>query len=383
MPGGDDHARPRPGCRPQVAGHPVQPVDGQVGVDAVRPAQVAGVRRHPDPLGHQRQDVAEPPRPREGQPEHRLRHPGRQEAVLEQVVLARGRHVARDARLDEVGAQRCPVRCRHSASSPPRPCAGKTARWVARTARSTGSAGSNPSCQSAPGGCASVGHPLRGRQAVALDDVLPPSLRHVGRRVQRRTGGHRQQVGPGPRHDLRELVAPAAAGDPATRRRARAPGRAARGTTAADRRRSGRGGPAGRARGCRSRAGSRAPAGRNSASSGGTTAWKARSQPASVVPGGSATLTAEPSARRAAHVLGEAGAGEEVAPALVQRHRQHPRLVPERALDAVAVVHVDVDVGDPLARPARAARRSRRPGRCRRRSRWPRRASRGAGRRRR
>ena len=36
--------------------------------------------------------------------------------------------------------------------------------------------------------------------------------------------------------------------------------------------------------------------GLNSRSSGGTTAWKARSQPASAVPGGSATLTAVPSA---------------------------------------------------------------------------------------
>ena len=50
----------------------------------------------------------------------------------------------------------------------------------------------------------------------------------------------------------------------------------------------------------------------------------------------------------AAGVLGEAGAGEEVAAALVHRDGEHPRVVPEGALDAVAVVHVDVDVGDPL-----------------------------------
>ena len=36
--------------------------------------------------------------------------------------------------------------------------------------------------------------------------------------------------------------------------------------------------------------------GANARTSGGTTAWNARSQPASAVPGGSATLTAVPSA---------------------------------------------------------------------------------------
>ena len=81
---------------------------------------------------------------------------------------------------------------------------------------------------------------------------------------------------------------------------------------------------------------------------GSAVACSARSQAESPVPGGSATLTASPCAPRAADVAGEAGAGEQRPTGLVQRDRQHPGVVPEDALDAVAVVHVDVDVGDPL-----------------------------------
>ncbi len=51
---------------------------------------------------------------------------------------------------------------------------------------------------------------------------------------------------------------------------------------------------------------------------------------------------------RAAGVAREAGAGEEHLPGLVQRDRQHPRVVVEDRLDAVAVVDVDIDVRDPL-----------------------------------
>ncbi len=51
---------------------------------------------------------------------------------------------------------------------------------------------------------------------------------------------------------------------------------------------------------------------------------------------------------RAAHVLGEPGAREEHPAALVHRDREHAGVVPEDALDAVAVVDVDVHVGDPL-----------------------------------
>ena len=66
------------------------------------------------------------------------------------------------------------------------------------------------------------------------------------------------------------------------------------------------------------------------------------------MPGGSATLTASPCACGPPMSPGEAGAGEQRPPGLVQRDGQHPRVVPEDPLDAVAVVHVDVDVGDPL-----------------------------------
>ena len=51
---------------------------------------------------------------------------------------------------------------------------------------------------------------------------------------------------------------------------------------------------------------------------------------------------------RAADVGRPAGAGEEVPTALVHRDREHPGVVPEHPLDAVAVVHVDVDVRHPL-----------------------------------
>ena len=61
---------------------------------------------------------------------------------------------------------------------------------------------------------------------------------------------------------------------------------------------------------------------------------------------------------RAAGLSGEAGAREEVAAALVHRDRQqHPRLVVEDPLGAVAVVDVEVDVGDAL-RPASSSART-------------------------
>ena len=88
--------------------------------------------------------------------------------------------------------------------------------------------------------------------------------------------------------------------------------------------------------------------GANARTSGGTIAWKARSHPASAVPGGSATFTAVPSACGPPESSCEAGAGKEHLPGLVQRDRQHPRVVVEDRLDAVAVVDVDVDVGDLL-----------------------------------
>ena len=52
--------------------------------------------------------------------------------------------------------------------------------------------------------------------------------------------------------------------------------------------------------------------------------------------------------RPLADLVGEAGAGEQVAARLVQRQGQDPGLVREDGLDPVAVVDVDVQVGDPL-----------------------------------
>ena len=87
--------------------------------------------------------------------------------------------------------------------------------------------------------------------------------------------------------------------------------------------------------------------------------------------------------RRQGHVHGRARAsgppislakpvpGNSDSARLVQGDGQHPRVVPEDPLHAVAVVGVDVHVGDPLRRrrPAAAGWPARR--RCRRRSRWP------------
>ena len=50
----------------------------------------------------------------------------------------------------------------------------------------------------------------------------------------------------------------------------------------------------------------------------------------------------------AADLGGPPGPGEQRAGAFVDRDGQHPRVVPEVLLDPVAVVDVDVDVGDPL-----------------------------------
>ena len=67
----------------------------------------------------------------------------------------------------------------------------------------------------------------------------------------------------------------------------------------------------------------------------------------SAVWGGSATLTTVPSARRRPELSREAGAGERGVATLVQADRQHPGIVVESRLHAVAVVRVDVDVGHP------------------------------------
>src|SRR6185437_9302188 len=68
------------------------------------------------------------------------------------------------------------------------------------------------------------------------------------------------------------------------------------------------------------------------------------------VPGAGGQCDVDGAALRArpADLVGEPGAGEQGAARLVQRDRQHPRVVPEGGLHAVTVVRVDVDVGDLL-----------------------------------
>ena len=58
-------------------------------------------------------------------------------------------------------------------------------------------------------------------------------------------------------------------------------------------------------------------------------------------------------------LVGEARPGKEVATGLVDGHRQDARVVPEQRLDAVAVMHVEVDVQDPQSVAAGAGHRQR------------------------
>ena len=159
-------------------------------------------------------------------------------------------------------------------------------------------------------------------------------------RARSRAGGSTTAAPPGTGRSPRRR------GRASVPRRSAPPGRAARGRSRGARRRTAAGSPAG------PRAWVSAPhwvtssCGRNAASSDGTTAWKARSQPASAVPGGSATFTAVPVAGARAVLRRPARAREQRQRVLVQRDRQHPRVGVEGGLDAVAVVHVDVDVGD-------------------------------------
>ena len=70
--------------------------------------------------------------------------------------------------------------------------------------------------------------------------------------------------------------------------------------------------------------------------------------PPSAVPGGSATLTAEPCASGPPLSVGNPVPEKQHLAGLVERDRQHVRVVPEDLLDAVTVVDVDVDVSDAL-----------------------------------
>ena len=64
-------------------------------------------------------------------------------------------------------------------------------------------------------------------------------------------------------------------------------------------------------------------------------------------------MTAVPAATPLAQLPDPAGAREQVPPGLVERQRQHARIVPVDRLDAVAVVDVEVDVQDAQPVPPR------------------------------
>ena len=233
--------------------------------------------------------------------------------------------------------------------------AGKTAWRVAMTARSTAScgvvahvprappdrppsAGSRSPIRRGPGPAEPLAHVHRAT-----------SSRHRRCQRDRPVRGDGGQVRPGPRHDVDELVAAAAEGHPAAAadlvRQAGAGPRAACRWASTDRARWASGSWTWVSQPCwvTSTSGAKARTQRQA-----PVECSARSQAESPVPGGSATLTAVPCGVRAAGVAGEPGAGEERPPALVQRDGEHARVVPEDPLDAVAVVHVDVDVGHPL-----------------------------------
>jgi hypothetical protein len=87
----------------QPRGHPVEGVDGQLGVDGVLPGAVGGVVVHPAPLGHDGEDVllVGPP-VAELQAEPVVPVAVGELAVVGEVVVARGGDVSRDPGPDKV-----------------------------------------------------------------------------------------------------------------------------------------------------------------------------------------------------------------------------------------------------------------------------------------
>ena len=218
---------------------------------------------------------------------------------------------------------------------------------MARTARSTGSAGSKPDDQSCHCRLRTVGHQLRADHTQPLLDIGEPVGRHVRLRWNRRARSDADQVRPRARHHLDQLVAAAAGGDPSATGvlvREAVQG-VVRRALAVDGQRQ-----------VRERVEDVAVAAvladedvRPELLEQRRDDRVERAQP-SRVGGARGQRDVDRGALRVGTtgVRGEPGAGEEVAPALVQRDREHPRVVPERALDPVAVVDVDVDVGHPL-----------------------------------
>ena len=220
------------------------------------------------------------------------------------------------------------------------------------------------------------------RQAVPLRDVLAPALGHRRLRRDRPAGRLGEQVGPGPRHDLRELVATPAGGEPPS---AGVPvgqlvQRGVRRALAVD------GEPQ-----VRQRVQDVAVAAvlghqhlRRELLEQRRHDGVERPQPGAVAGARwQRDVDREALGAGAAGVLREAGAGEQVAAALVQGDRSAPAARPRTPARRRRRGGRRRRRTRPARRPAPAARRSRRPGRCRRRSPRRHRASRGAGRRRR
>ena len=161
-------------------------------------------------------------------------------------------------------------------------------------------------------------------------------------RVERRARRLEQQVGPGPRHHVHVLGAPAAGEQPAPAADlARQPvDRGARGPPPVDAQRQVGDGSSRRESQPRSLTGS---AGRRPGRPG-TTAWKARSHPASPVPV-ELDVDRRPVGVRAAGLTRPPGPGEQGLRVLVHADGQHARVVPQGCLHTVAAVGVHVDVG--------------------------------------
>ncbi len=285
-----------------------------------------------------------------------------QEAKVAQVVVARGVRRRRRSGRHEMLAQLSAIRHRileqlsrrsfgHCGHSGSRSCQGNTAFRVASTTRSTGSAGSNgpvPTFGERP----SVMRCGPGRPVTVLD-VLAPLLWHGRLREYGILGRDCEQVGPDAWHDVHDLVATAAGGDPS-------PARVAMGELvygfvrhplAVDRQRE---------------MGERVKEVAVAAVLADENLRRPRfnERRDDGVEGSQPGVVARPRRERdvdraafraaSADVVGEPGLRKQGPAGLVQADREHLRVVPERRLDAVAVVNVHVDVRDLVDARARS-----------------------------
>ncbi len=198
----------------------------------------------------------------------------------------------------------------------------------------------------APPGVGAVGHPQRAGAAEGGADVVAPRLGDGGRRRDRGVGGDADEVRPRPRDDVDDLVPAAAGGHPAAVADLVREVVQHLGDDAAGRRARRRGAASG------SRAWVSQPcwvtsaSGANARTSGGDDGVHG-AQPVAVAGAGRQRhVDGGALGAGAAGLVREPGAGEQHPAGLVHGDRQDPRVVPEQRLRPVAVVHVDVDVGD-------------------------------------